>query len=297
MGKPISSAPTIRSTRFYALEGPDPSDKKAPAAANAKEQSLAFHGTAEDKRSTADVIYTLDDDARWLKITTRVKNTSTEPLELNMADAIRADGEFEFGQASDLGLFWAYDPFWRQGYGSLLLDPKWTFSPDTVKQREHPVLGIKAKETAAGSAPGETREVVRYLFPAANLIDVLALARQLHKQPLVTVALLVKDGDGPVADGDVEIKNPAGERLATAATDEKGSWLSVCPPALSGHDQRPGTRIKNDHARGRQRRHANGRTSDTRVRRGQDHQSCRRNDRLQGAIRRPRRHGQPQLWP
>ncbi len=128
-------------------------------------------------------MYVLADDARSLKIVTRVKNVSAEPLELNLADAVRADGEFEFGASDALGLFWAYDPYWRQGYGALLLDPQWQWSPDGMKRGDKPVLSIKASEAAARLAPGETREIVRLLFPAANLIEVLALAASCAASP------------------------------------------------------------------------------------------------------------------
>ncbi|HVU87908.1 MAG TPA: CehA/McbA family metallohydrolase [Pirellulales bacterium] len=211
----------------YALTGPDDAEK---AGGSGAEKTLTFRGTSEDKRSTAEVIYALADDAHSLKIITRIKNVSAEPLELNLADAIRADGEFEFGTADDLGLFWAYDPYWRQGYGAMLLEPKSTFSPDAIKRGDKPVLSIKSKDAAAKLAPGETREVVRHLFPAANLIEVLALARELHKQPLVTVDLAVKDPDGVVVDADVEIKNSTGERLAHGRTSDKGR-LAVRLPA------------------------------------------------------------------
>src|SRR6185437_8418971 len=97
------------------------------------------------------------DHSRWLTIVTRVKNTSNEPVELNLTDAIRADGEFEFGAADELGLFWAYDSYWRQAYGALVLDPQWQFAANTLKRGEHPELAIKAKDKAAPLAPGETR--------------------------------------------------------------------------------------------------------------------------------------------
>ncbi|HEY4312101.1 MAG TPA: CehA/McbA family metallohydrolase [Pirellulales bacterium] len=212
----------------YALEGPDQTNAKGPAQSKSSEVSLTFQGPST--KSTAEVIYTLADDARWLKITTRVKNVSGEALELHLTDAIRADGEFEFGVADELGLFWAYDSFWRQGYGSLILDPQWQFAANTLKCGEHPELAIKAKAAAAPLAAGETRELVRYLFPATNLIETLAIARDLHKQSLTTVSLAVKDGDGPVPDADVEIKNTAGERLAHGRTDNKGQ-LAVRLPA------------------------------------------------------------------
>ena len=77
--------------------------------------SLTYRGPAADKQSTAEVIYTLDDNSRWLKIVTRVTNTGAEPLDLNLTDAVRADGEFEFSVTPDLGLFTRLRPSLASG--------------------------------------------------------------------------------------------------------------------------------------------------------------------------------------
>ena len=100
-----------------------------PKRDDGKTLSLRFQGAAADKRSTGEVTYTLADGSPWLKITTRIKNTGNEPLEPRVADAIRADGEFTFGKQADLGLVWAYDPYWKQAYGTLIEDRAWRFAP------------------------------------------------------------------------------------------------------------------------------------------------------------------------
>ena len=107
-----------------------------------KTLSFRFKGPAKQKETPliAEVLYTLTDGEPWFKIVTRVTNTGKEPLEWKQADAIRADGEFTFGQQDELGLYWAYDPFWRQAYGSLLADPAWHFVATDVKNRARPEL-------------------------------------------------------------------------------------------------------------------------------------------------------------
>ncbi len=166
----------------YKLAGPSLSRKD-------RSVQISFRGPAKDERSTAQVTYALPNDARWLKITTRITNTSDKPLELNLVDSIRADGEFEFGTQDDLGLFWAYDPYWRQAYGALLADPAWHFATGQLKRGSRPALPIEKKGAGAEPLPpGESRDIVRYLFPAANTIEVIALANELRGKSLVTVA-------------------------------------------------------------------------------------------------------------
>ena len=152
------------------------------------------------------MVYELPDGARWLKITTKITNTSKQPLELNRVDAIRADGEFKSGADAALGLFWAYDPYWRQAYGAVFADTALRLVPEETEGRGRPSLLLATKDKKPLSiAAGESRELVRYLFSAANNIEVLALANELRKKPVVDVTLTVRDPAGPVDGGEVTI--------------------------------------------------------------------------------------------
>ena len=105
-------------------------------------------------------------------------------------DAIRADGEFEIGADDDLGLFWAYDPYWRQAYGTLFADAAARLTAGDAKNARRLDLRLEAKEPKLLTlAPGETQELVRYLFPAANTFDVRAVAHELRGKSLVEVNL------------------------------------------------------------------------------------------------------------
>ncbi len=156
----------------YELSGPvQPEGKAAEEAIAAKGEvaTLTFRGPAIDGNSTGEVTYVLTGDARWLKIITRVTNTSGKPLALKLEDAIRADKEFEFGQDDGLGLFWAYDPYWRQAYGVVVNDESWKLAPEDLKTGGRPQLPLVKKDGEKSMlAPGESVEVVRYLFSGAE---------------------------------------------------------------------------------------------------------------------------------
>ena len=103
---------------LYQLSGPIKADGAIgpeTKAAKAGALTLRFAGPANDKRSTAEVAYTLADGSGWLKVVTRIRNTGSEPLEPRLADTIRADGEFTFGRQDELGLLWADDAFLAPG--------------------------------------------------------------------------------------------------------------------------------------------------------------------------------------
>ncbi len=225
----------------YKLRSPEGQDGKKPL--TGPTLRLTFAGPSVDERSKAEVVYELADGQPWLKITTRVTNTSQEPLDLKRLDAIRADGEFRTGADEALGLFWTYDKYWRQAYGSLFADTALKLVANEGERRGRPELVIEAKDAKQLTlAPGETRELVRYLFPAANNIEVRALAGELRGASPVELKLSVRDPAGPVdtaqvvvksgdkeyghavtgADGRVTLRLPAGNYQATVSGQGRG---------------------------------------------------------------------------
>ena len=50
-------------------------------------------------------------------MTTRFSNRSAQRIDLDLLDAFRADGEFEFSPQDPADLYWAYDRHFGQAYG------------------------------------------------------------------------------------------------------------------------------------------------------------------------------------
>ncbi len=203
----------------YELEGPI---DVGALPASGTELQVIFRGLATDRKSNATVTYTLADGEPWLKITTRVANTTGEPLALQLTDSIRADGEFDFGLVEDLGLLWAHDSYWRQAYGTLLADRAWHFAPGKLARGEKPEMRIEQATPAAPLAAGQSLEHVRYLFPAADGLEVRALARDLRGEKSVTTTVHVNDSAGPVADAVVEVRSTDDKPLGSGRTGENG---------------------------------------------------------------------------
>ncbi|HEY2838580.1 MAG TPA: hypothetical protein VGJ26_05500, partial [Pirellulales bacterium] len=201
-------------------EGGELTAKSKPA--SGPNLSLTFRGKAEDEKSTAEVTYTLADDEPRLKIVTRVTNTSDQPLDIGALDSIRADGEFEFSQVDGLGLFLAYDPYWRQAYGVLTADPAAKIVGSAMKRGDKPDLRIEGKGLQGAIAPGGVREVVRYLYPAANSLDALSSARELRGEKLKQIDLKVVDPAGPIERADVLVTTAKGEKVGHGQTNAQG---------------------------------------------------------------------------
>ena len=218
----------------YEFSGPLNVDGSPTSATTSQgdQVTLLFRGPAADGHSSADVLYELASDAPWLKITTRVTNTSEQPLELKLSDAIRADGEFEFGQLAETGLFWAGDHYWRQTYGALLAGTDWQFVTSSLKRGDRPELKLAPKNGQEEPlAPKETREIVRYLFPSVSTVDAVATARQFRKLPLAELVLTVSDASGAIDGAEVSLKSATGEVYAKAHTDPQGYLRAKVAPA------------------------------------------------------------------
>jgi hypothetical protein len=195
--------------------------------ASADKAQLNFSGITEDGQLTALVSYELPDDARWLKITTCITNASDAPLELKPSDAVRADGEFEFGVEDGGALVSAYDRHWRQAYGALVLDGPWRFA---LEEGRRPELRLEPKDGKPVTLePNASHEIVRYLFPAADTIEVKAIAAELRGGALAGVHLAVVDAAGPVDAADVDVKSADGKTVASGRTDEKGRLVARLP--------------------------------------------------------------------
>ncbi len=211
----------------YQLSGPVADGE--PITEKGAHAKLTFRGPALDERSRAEVVYDLADGDRWLKITTRITNTGKQPLELKRLDAIRADGEFEFGADDALGLSWAYDPYWAQAYGTLFENADMRLVTAGEGGRRSPDLLLESKEPKKLTlAAGETLELVRYLFPAADNVEVQALAQQLRGQKPLAVRLHVSDPSGDVDGAEVHVKQD-GQDYGHGVTDADGKLTLHLP--------------------------------------------------------------------
>ena len=167
----------------------------------------------------ATVRYSLADGWDWLLVETTYTNGGDKPVDVTLADDLRADGSFE--KASDGGsrLFWVYDKWFDQAYGLVADDRAMRTKSDAKNSRIEYVTGDSSQVTLK---PGESHTLTRRLFPAASLLELHGLAGKLAGTEQRHIELTVRDTAGqPLTAADVEVRR-GDERYASGRTDTEG---------------------------------------------------------------------------
>ncbi len=219
---------------LYQLRGPTNSelaDAEGPSASiTADRLMVTFQGRSDDQKTSCELTYVLADTARWLEVVTKVTNTSDEPIDVDLGDGVRADGEFEFGQAELVNLFWAYEAHWRQAYGVVAAGRQLRTDLNDADRPGRSMRRLRYSESEKQSlSPGEDIEIVRYVYPAAHPIEIVALAHELAGDELHTVELSVGDPAGGVEAAEVELNSRDGQPYARGRTDSRGRLVARLP--------------------------------------------------------------------
>lgn len=158
---------------------------------------LQCEALAVDGRPRCSVRYTLEDGQPYLVVETMFANGSDKPIVEELADAIRADRMFEFGQANDSKTFWAYDEWFGQAYGVQV--EGFEIKRDKLLQL------VRGGESKATIAPGETLTVRRKIFVADHLLALRGVALKTVGGELSARRVEVVDPAGPVAHAKVTL--------------------------------------------------------------------------------------------
>ena len=83
--------------------------------------TLECTSVPEEKTRKRDVaLHALTDSQPYVWIETVYTNNSPEAIDEDLADSLRADKVFEFGNDPKTHLFWAYDEWFQQAYGVIV---------------------------------------------------------------------------------------------------------------------------------------------------------------------------------
>ena len=192
--------------------------------AQGKTVSVSFTAPAGNGKPAAQVTYTLRDGDAYITVTSTLTNELDKPIHVTLSDSIRADKTFVTGVDSKTHLYWAFDEWFRQGYG-IVVDGR---QPVKMARGTIELHDGDGNVRAAIEAKGKLR-VVRRVFPASNLFQVRRLARLLARQPVDTVTILVKDPNGPVANAKVTA-HTGKQVYAWGRTRRDGQMLAPLPP-------------------------------------------------------------------
>lgn len=220
------AAPNDQLSAFYPGAGRYSfSEPPQVARASATDCQLIFRSVPHTKFGTLTISYGLTADAPQLRVATEITNTTKQVIEVELADAIRADRTFQFGAAVDGHLFWADDEWFGQAYGVYSPDRQVTF---TGKR------GVVVRYRTGGGdqplklAPGDQVRWERLVYPANHLLAVKGMAEKLAAQATCATSLAVRDPAGPVARAQVELRR-GDESYGTGRTDEHGRIAFLLP--------------------------------------------------------------------
>jgi hypothetical protein len=189
----------------------------------AKRVTLRLVASPREKEPDVEVAYTLDQTWSYLLVTTTFTNRRDVPVEIEMADAMRADGTFEFSPDGPADLFWAYDKHFGQAYGVLAEGRGVLSATSWQRLLRYP---DKDGKVTVRLAPGGSYRLARRIIPGSNLFDVRRDAQGILSGKGVGFDWLeVKDTAGkPVVGADVVVEQE-GKRFAWGRTDDEGRIL------------------------------------------------------------------------
>ena len=188
---------------------------------------LVCNSFASENLPTMVVSYRLMDRDEFLTVTSTFVNEKNEPIDIELADSVRADRTFETGNDTTTNLAWWFDKWFGQAYGIVaeahaveLPAPEDRYTVNLPKRRKGLVVWYRTESTVR-LAPGEKHTLVRRIFPGTNSIDVRAVANQLAQVTNRNVSIDVRDAAGPVGGADVVIHRD-GEQYARGVTRKDG---------------------------------------------------------------------------
>ena len=138
--------------------------------------SLQCEAEPVEGKPRVSVRYTVADGQPYVLVESILQNPSDKPLTEDLADAIRADRLFDFGQDAETGTFWAHDDWFEQAYGIQV--ERFEIKRDKLLQL------VRDGKSQATIAPGETLTIRRRIFPGEHLLAVRATAGRLKGQML-----------------------------------------------------------------------------------------------------------------
>ena len=194
-----------------------------------EEVSLRVTAVGGMDRPDAHVTYRLSDSSHYLVVESEFVNRSDRQLTVELMDEVRADRSFDKVDDGTTELFWAYDKWFGQAYG-ILPDRGSIQSSGDARNRLSSLRYLIEGQDRFDLAPGETRKLVRRIFPARHLVAVKAIAKRVRQQPLGTATIQVsEEGGGALPDTDVEIFSGSNSQ-GYGRTDSKGQMLLELPP-------------------------------------------------------------------
>ena len=179
--------------------------------------------------SSVSVQYSLPVSGAGVRLTTTFRNVTDQPTTFRLEDDIRADGGKEYmgkNRSGDVDIAWIEDRFWGQAYGVISNHGK---IRTNTNSRESVLKYLINGESTKTLKPGEKFELVRWIFPGRNMLDVRAAIAEHRGEKVRDVKVVVRDGlNRVVENAEVEIRDSVAS-LGFVRTNALGRALMRLP--------------------------------------------------------------------
>lgn len=188
--------------------------EQGPLAVRGKTVSLRVAAPPREGAAGVEVTYTLADGDDFLTVTSRFVNPHAGPVTVELRDAVRADKTFTVGVDEASRCIWWDDEWFGQAYAIVPVDalvaPAAPAGAGAAAGRgpRDPVRYAVDGRTTVEIPAGGSRQLVRRVFPAPNLLAARALASRTAGMAAgadAPVTVAVTDPQGPVPRALVEV--------------------------------------------------------------------------------------------
>ncbi|MDB5388178.1 MAG: hypothetical protein JWM11_3824 [Planctomycetaceae bacterium] len=190
--------------------------------------TVVVRAPARDGKPGITVRYRLENDEPYLTVTTEFTNSTTQPMDVSLADDLRIDSGKELMVKTPNGagtLFWAHDRYWKQAYAVGASGLKLEINSDArLTTIKYEMFGEHKKTLM----PGEKHQFTRWLFVGRDLLEAKALASDMRGDIVPRVEIRVVGEDGGIADAEVFFQK-AGVAYGSARTDHQGVLHTALP--------------------------------------------------------------------
>ena len=200
----------------------------APDTVEPNTAQLALRSEPTEGQPQVDLVYRLQDGDPALNIETTLSNPHEEAIEYELRDSMRADRSFRFDFSPELGLFWAYDDWWRQAYGVVPEGHEMQEVADTVKRKRPVIAYVHDGSRKIRIEPGKSHTLKRRLVPANHLLELKGQVAQDSGTELHPVNLTITDPRHSIYLANVEL-TADGKRYGSARTGHDGVVEFMAP--------------------------------------------------------------------
>jgi hypothetical protein len=172
----------------------------------------------------ATIRYSLSDGDAFLGVETIITNTTDRPIPTKLEDSMRADRTFDFGQAYDGQLFWAYDQTFNQAYGIFAKG----YRAEKAGGRAVAVNYSRDGESVFEVAPEKSISFSRQLIPAGSQLQLLAQVGRAMGEKWPRVEINIADAAGPINNAYVRV-NSDGNLYGIGHVGREGKLVTTLP--------------------------------------------------------------------